>query len=245
MNCILVENNQAAADGSISLNARQSKHVVDVLKKKIGDSILAGVVNGPMGIVPIVEITNGIVKIGTPYGPTPLRPPVDLILAMPRPKVMKRLWAPLASMGIQQITVIGAERVEPFYFESHALNEDVFRTLMIEGLEQARDTHLPAVQVVKSFSWFAGHQLTAIAANRKKLLGQPGAHESVRQSLHSARQGTQVTLAVGPEGGWTQNEIDAFALHGFIPVSMRDRALRTDTAIISLLALVYDALQPA
>jgi len=242
MNCIIIDKITQGPSESIWLNPRQSKHVKDVLGKKAGDTILAGMMDGPIGMAPIIEVTSDGVRIGIPNGRIPPVAPVDLILAMPRPKVMKRLWAPLASIGLRHITIIAAERVEPCYFDSHAVVPDVYEPLLIEGLEQARDTRIPNVKIVKSFTWFAEKHLSIKETDAIKILGQPGADTSVRSAVFSPTKSTRIVLAVGPEGGWTPDEMDAFSAKGFIPVGMRDRALRTDTAIVSLLALVYDAL---
>jgi len=242
MNCVLANKDQITANDSIMMGLRESRHIVDVLGKKVGDVILAGVIDGPMGNVPVLEVTSDGVRIGIPKGQIPPVAPVDMILAMPRPKVMKRLWAPLASMGLHRITLIAAERVEPFYFDSHAVSPTVYEPLLIEGLEQARDTRMPIVKVVTSFSWFAEKHLPAIKPTTIKLIGQPGAQTSVRSSFSCSPNPQSVVAAVGPEGGWTRGEIDVFQANGFIPVGLRDRALRTDTAIVSLLTLVYDAL---
>jgi RsmE family RNA methyltransferase len=53
----------------------------------------------------------------------------------------------------------------------------------------------------------------------------------------------RVLLAVGPEGGWNDFEIQLLESHGFQRVGMGSRTLRTDTACIALLALVHDALR--
>jgi len=55
----------------------------------------------------------------------------------------------------------------------------------------------------------------------------------------------RVLLAVGPEGGWNEFEISLLRSHGFEPVSMGERTLRSDTACVALLALVHDALRSA
>lgn len=242
MNCIIVDKNDVAEDGSIALGVRESTHIIHVLKKNAGDSILVGMVDGPMSVVPILSITDKVVCVGLPRGPIPPEPPVDLILAMPRPKVMKRLWAPLASMGLRRITIIATERVEACYFDSHAIVPDIYRPLLVEGLEQARDTRMPVVNIVKSFRWFAEKHLCIDEPDTIKLIGHPGAHTSVRDAATSSTGAKRITLAVGPEGGWTADEISAFQSYGYIQVGMRERALRTDTAIISLMALVYDAI---
>lgn len=202
----------------------------------------------------------------------PARPPVDLVLAMPRPKVMRRLWGPLASIGVDRIFVIGAERTEACYFSSRTLGGEEIEAKLIEGLEQVRDTWLPEVVVEKSFRRFATGWLPNLEPHAHRLLGHPGAEQTLREvmgrfpkdfaptsrtagppSLPAPQDQSKtleapdrprgrILLAVGPEGGWTDKELDALSFHGFIPVRMRDRALRTDTAVVSLLALVYDGL---
>lgn len=240
MNAVILETSQV--DGATArLDARQSKHVTDVLKKSVGDQILAGVVDGPIGLCGIVAVDEDIVRIAAPAGPIPPRPSIDLILALPRPKVMKRLWMPLASLGVGRILVIGAEKVEPFYFDSHAVAPDTYRPRLLEGLEQARDTRLPEVVVIKAFDWFARKHLPALEASSVRLLAHPGATTSVRDAIRARPQSPRIVLAIGPEGGWSARELDVFGQAGFLSVGMRDRALRTDTAVVALLALAYEA----
>lgn len=234
MNCILID---APGPGeTITLDARASGHVLSVLKKKTGDTLLAGIIHGPIGLATIVDVIDGHVIITRPTGETPPVPNVEVILAMPRPKVMKRLWSPLASLGIERITIIGGERVEPYYFDSHAVSADVYRPRLIEGLEQVRDTHVPEVFIEPSFDRFAAAFLPTWPES-VRLLAEPAGSARIRDVL---QPGARVTLAIGPEGGWTKKEMTAWNEHGFIPVGLGPRSLRTDTAAIALLALVAE-----
>jgi RsmE family RNA methyltransferase len=54
-----------------------------------------------------------------------------------------------------------------------------------------------------------------------------------------------VLLAVGPEGGWNEFELGLLQTHRFQPVAMGERTLRSDTAVIAMLALVHDARRDA
>ena len=58
----------------------------------------------------------------------------DLLLAVPRPKVMRRLWAPLAAIGVGQVILTNAEKVERDYFGSHALRDEMNRVADISKL---------------------------------------------------------------------------------------------------------------
>jgi len=236
MNCILVESTPGE---SIRLNEKASAHVVRVLKKGPGDPLLAGIINGPIGVVPILGIEEGHVIIGRPQGTPPVPPPMDIILAMPRPKVMKRLWSPLASLGVRSITIIGADRVEPFYFDSHAVTPELYRPRLIEGLEQVRDTRMPEVVIEPSLDRFITGVLPSWPTNGTRIIAQASGSMKMREAM---KPGDRVMIAVGPEGGWSARESELFITNGFVPVTLGPRTLRTDTALIALIALAYDGL---
>jgi 16S rRNA (uracil1498-N3)-methyltransferase len=236
MNSILV---LAPEPGEVvRLNARASHHVLHVLGKGVGDTVVVGLLHGPVAPVTIRAIEDGLVAVDRPRGPTPPVTPVELILALPRPKVMKRLWAPIASLGVERITVIGGDKVEASYFTSHAIEPDEVRMRLIEGLEQVRDTRLPEVFVEPSFDRFARAFLPTWPTS-VRLFADPAGERRVTDLV---RPGDTVSLAVGPEGGWTDRERETFLAHGFTLVSLGPRTLRTDTAVIALLTLVRDAM---
>ena len=81
-----------------------------------------------------------------------------------------------------------------------------------------------------------------MSGDAARLVAHPGSHRSL---LAIAREshGRRVLLAIGPEGGWNDFELDLLTRHGFDVVSMGPRILRTDTACIALLALLHEALR--
>src|SRR5205085_9536812 len=124
-----------------------------------------GLVNGPVGIGTVRSIDDGRVELhATLNSPVPEHPRIDLLLALPRPKVMRRLWAQLAAMGVGQIILTNAERVERHYFDTHVLNEAHYRSLLIEGLQQARDTRLPVVSIHRQFKILVEDRLNTLIA---------------------------------------------------------------------------------
>jgi RsmE family RNA methyltransferase len=236
MNCLIIRPEELEDDGSVVLTGARLRHVREVLKKDVGETVCAGLLNGPLGEGRIIAMEHDAMQIAFTAGEMPDEQRIDLILAMPRPKVMKRLWSAIASLGVRSITVIGAARVEACYFSSHALDEKVYRPRLIEGLEQVRDTRLPEVRVFPDGPIFIKLRLKDVPEDSLKLLAHPGASSTMReQSQGLANQ--RVTLAIGPEGGWIEEEIAAFVAAGFTPVTLGPRALRTDTAVIAALTL--------
>jgi RsmE family RNA methyltransferase len=242
VNLILLEPHELTNSGIVELRDRRAEHIRNVLHAGPGTSIRAGVINGPRGRATIVELSADRVVLRCAFDESaPPAPKVDLLLALPRPKVMRRLWAQLAAMGVGRIILTNASKVERVYFDAHVLQPETYRPLMIDGLQQSQDTQIPEVTIRKQFKILVEDELDILFPYGGRLLADPAAQNRIRDLIF-ADPGMRVLVAVGPEGGWTDYERDLLQRHGFRPVSMGQRTLRADTACIAVLALVHEAL---
>jgi len=233
---------ELAADGRIRLEDRRAAHIVRVLKVQPGQTLRMGVPNGPAGAGVIEEAAAGrVVLRWIPDPAPPALPEVDLLLALPRPKVLRRLWAPLASIGVGRIVLTNAARVERNYFDTHWLAADVYRTPLIEGLEQAGDTRLPEVLIRRRLKPLVEDELDRLHLRGPRVLAQPGDFPPL--ACAAADRPGRLLPAVGPEGGWTAYEIGLLREHRFVCVSAGPRTLRSDVACIALLAIAHEALR--
>jgi 16S rRNA (uracil1498-N3)-methyltransferase len=155
--------------------------------------------------------------------------------------VMRRLWAQLAALGVGQIILTNAERVERHYFDTHIITEASYRPLLIEGLQQARDTRLPTVSVHRQFRILVEDDLDTLFGNGVRLVADPSGTSSIGSAL-ADRRDERVLLAIGPEGGWNNFELSLLAAHGFKLVGLGARTLRVDTACTALLAITHASL---
>ena len=240
MNVILLEPTELDGDRAELVDGR-ARHALDVLGVAVGDRVRVGVIDGALGTAEVISIEAGRVLLKVTTGRVPERPRVDLVLALPRPKVLGRLYSVLAQLGIGRLMLTNAERVERYYFDAHQLAPDYRRAQLIEGLAQARDTRVPEVSVHKSLRALMEDELDSLCPQRARLLADPGEHPRIAEAC-AASDADRVVLAIGPEGGWNDFERALFASRGFSPVSMGARTLRTDVAITSALALLHDAL---
>jgi RsmE family RNA methyltransferase len=242
VNLVLLEPAEAVP-AIVTLIDRRARHLVDVLRVTPGQTVRIGVIDGPFGTGTVVAVNDGRVDLECTFDTgAPLPPPVDLLLALPRPKVMKRLWAQLAALGVGHLVLTNAERVERNYFDTHILRPEVYRPLLVEGLQQARDTRLPVVSIHRRLRVLIEDDLDAIAGDALRAVADPAATARVGEVIR-ARRASRVLAAVGPEGGWSEFERRLLARHGFHAVGMGARTLRTDTACVALLALINDAIQ--
>ena len=239
MNLILLEPDEIQADGMAVLSGKRARHVREVLEATEGEQIRVGVVEGPLGTATVVEDGKEIrLKCALSDGIPPV-PRVDLLLAMPRPKVMNRLWPVLASLGVGRILISNAWKTERSYFDTHVLEPEHIREGLVEGLQQARDTRLPQVSVHKQFKKLVEDQIDGFGPYAARLVAHPGAGTYPSARLAALPHAARVLVAIGPEGGWTPFELELLARHGFEAASWGPRTLRTDTACAVLLGLVH------
>ena len=243
MNLILLEPDEIQTDGTALLTGKRTRHVREVLQAREGEEIHVGVVDGALGTATILEDAKQLRLQCALTDPVPPVPRVDLLLAMPRPKVMNRLWPVLASLGVGRILVSNAWKTERNYFDTHVLEPEHVREGLIEGLQQARDSRLPQVSVHKQFKKLVEDKLDGFGSYAARLVAHPGEGAFPREKLAALPREARVLLAVGPEGGWTPFELELLAAKGFESVSWGPRALRTDTACAVLLGLVHAALR--
>ena len=239
MNRILFNKNEVQYADCVQLEDHRARHIIKVLHGAVGQIIKVGLLNGPRGFGVLKSVQDGRVTLECTWDTIiPPRPKVDLLLAMPRPKVMKRLWAQIAALGVDRIFITNGEKVEKGYFDTHVLHPDVIETLLIEGLQQCGDTQVPKVRICRRLKPFVEDELSALlveAAHR--LIAQPGAEHGAEKLLDAAASPHRLMLAVGPEGGWSAFELNLFQEQGFAPFSFGNRILRTDTACVVLLGM--------
>ncbi|HMP75443.1 MAG TPA: RsmE family RNA methyltransferase [Kiritimatiellia bacterium] len=242
MNLILLAPAEIEPDGRAVLVDERGAHARDVLRVAVGDAVRVGVMNGPRGRGRVVMVSDAGVELACTFeAEPPPRPRVDLLLALPRPKVMKRLWAQLAALGVGRILLTNAARVERNYFDTHVIDRSFFNPLLIEGLQQAQDTRLSEVSVHRRFKPLIEDELSTLSDAEVRLVLHPAAVDRVADVLPS-RPDTRVLLAIGPEGGWVPYELELLAMHGFRTCTLGVRTLRSDTACIAALACVHDRL---
>jgi 16S rRNA (uracil1498-N3)-methyltransferase len=241
VNLILCEPDELDADGVAALTGVRAAHVHGVLRAQPGDTIRIGIIDGGKGQAEILDVDAERVVVRCTVDPvSPAGPDIDLLLALPRPKVLRRLWAQRAALGVGRIVLTNAARVERHYFDTHVVDPATYRPLLIEGLQQAGDTRVPRVSIHRQFRVLVEDELDALSGDATRLVAHPGGHRPLIDGARD-RPEQRVLLAIGPEGGWNAFELDLLTGHRFDVVSLGARTLRTDTACIALLAILHEA----
>ncbi len=228
MNLLLLEPGELAPDGAARLTGRRARHVREVLRCEPGDRIAAGVVGGPVGEAEVVSASAGELVLRAELDrPPPPPSPVALLLALPRPKILRKVLQAVAAMGVKRLVLLGSYRVEKAYWSSPLLAPEALRAELLLGLEQGKDTALPALTLERFFKPFVEDRLDVLLPGAR-LLADPRADGPLER--HAAPAGG-VAIAVGPEGGWTPYEAAELERRGFAPFSLGPRPLRVDQAV--------------
>ena len=240
MNRILFEKGEIH-DGIATFGGVRAQHVLGILHGEVGQSLRTGEVNGRIGTGEIVAIgrdANGDPKVSVRvnHGTESLRPWADLILAPPRPRVMKRLLPQLAAIGVGRIVLVGAQKVEKDFWGATLLKEENYRPLLVEGLMQAGTSIIPELIVRRAFRRFLNDELDEMFPDSRRVVAHPHGDSDAVNPVKTPSGNRRLLLAIGPEGGWTDNEVALLEARGFTRYSLGPRILRTETAAIALLA---------
>jgi len=235
VNLLLLDATDFVADNRVLLRDRRLTHLQQVHRAEAGEQLRVGRVGGNMGSGQLLRLDAHEAELQVSFDqPPPAKLPVTLLLALPRPKMLRRVLQTVAAMGVPRLVLLNSYRVEKSFWQTPFLEPAAIHEQLILGLEQARDTVLPEVIIEKRFKPFVEDRLPQLAADTLGLVGHPG------DFPHCPRAVTQpVTLAIGPEGGWIPYEVDKLAAAGLRPVQLGERILRVETAVSALLARLF------
>lgn len=235
MNLLLLEEADFVAPDRVLLSDRRLTHLQEIHRACVGDTLRVGRIGGLMGSATLLRLEAREAELQVGFDqPPPAKLPLTLVLAVPRPKMMRRLLQTVATLGVPRLILLNSYKVEKSFWQTPFLQPASIRDNLILGLEQARDTVLPEVIIEKRFKPFVEDRLPAIAQSTLGLVGHPGDYPACPRGVEQP-----VTLAIGPEGGWIPYEVDLLGRAGLQPVQLGARILRVETAVTALLSRLF------
>ncbi|MBL6741883.1 MAG: 16S rRNA (uracil(1498)-N(3))-methyltransferase [Synechococcus sp. BS301-5m-G53] len=232
MNIVVLNRSDWRDEQHVCLVDRRADHIRSVLRAAVGDSVRVGELNGDLGQGRICAIDADSVVLAVELNqPPPPRHRFDVVLALPRPKVLRRLLRTVAEFGVANLHLINTARVEKSYWQSPLLAADKLHEALLSGMERASDTVPPCVHQHRRFRPFVEDQLKALCAGRSCWIAQMGASLALR----NIPPGDAVVM-VGPEGGFVPFELELAQTVIAQPVRLGSRTLSVDTALTTVLA---------
>jgi 16S rRNA (uracil1498-N3)-methyltransferase len=232
MNCILLFESDFIDEQKsvVRVFGRRKDHIESVFRAVPGKEYKVGLLNGPLGSGKVVKIDSEKLEMEVSLNlPPPASLPLVLIMALCRPKSLKKSIEVATSLGIKQIFVIESWRVEKSFWTSPLLEPERILEHVYLGLEQAKDTVAPKIEFRKRFKPFVEDEIPQIIKGTCPLVAHPYNGIPCPHQLQSA-----ITLAIGPEGGFIPYEIELLGMQGFESISLGERILRVEYAIPAL-----------
>lgn len=226
MNLLLAHEHEVE-EGQLVVSGRRARHAREVLRATVGDTLRIGIARQSVGQGQVLEIHDERIVIGAlALNPIP-KPQLSVILALPRPKALRRLLQTVASFGVAHIDLVNAWRVDKSYWKSPAVEVEAMQEQLWLGCEQGGSAWLPSITTHR----FLVPYLEAMEAKTEvtKIVMHPNAGSWLHQR-RSARDESAV-LAFGPEGGWIGPELESLATAGFLKCSLSEATLRSEIAI--------------
>jgi 16S rRNA (uracil1498-N3)-methyltransferase len=248
MNLILLYDADFITPNRARLSGRRFLHIKDVLKAKYSQSFNVGKITGLMGQGTLVSQTNDAIELEVKLD---RKPPealaLTLILALPRPPMLKRILFSAAMLGVKKIIILNFNRVEKSLWNSSSLRPQAIHEQLVLGLEQAKDTVMPEVILKKAFKPFVEDELPGLIKGKLALVAHPdkeisspkGTIPSIPKSCVKWRNGfgrgdlsdTPIILIIGPEGGIIDYEIGLLKAAGCRTLDLGPRILRTEIVL--------------
>lgn len=235
MNLLLLTEKDVLDEKTFLVTGRRAEHIRTILRSKAGDKIKSGFLGKNMGLLTLQELgrEKAVLAMEEPFTlPPPEKLPVIPIISLPRPQSFKKTLHFIASAGLKEAHFIHSEGVEKSYWKSSALQKGAIEEELMLGLEQGGDTILPKLHFHESFKHFVEMgRLGELAREGRKIIAHPY-HTSIE--CPGKDFSCPTFLAIGPESGYTQKEVEAFINNGFTAVTLGRHILRVEFALSAI-----------
>lgn len=227
MNVLLLPPTAFDSDKATITNPAQLSHVRTVLKSAVGDTLKIGELGGRLGTGTIDELDDTgitLTNVRLDTAPPP-KLPLTVVLALPRPKVLRRLIMDMTAIGVAHIVLMNSYRTDKSYWQSPLMAR--LDDFILEGLQQGVDTIAPTISFEKRFKPFIEDRLTTLPT--PIVLAHPYGGQPITDITKPC------TVIIGAEGGFIDYEVALIKAQGVDVVSLGSRILRTEAVVNGLI----------
>lgn len=233
MNLLLLDQNDFVTPGRVEISDRRFLQLRDIIKLEKGKTFRTGVAGGKTGTAKVIDFDDRKAVLEVELdSPPPEAAKITLICALPRPQTFHKVLHCAITMGVKEIWFIHSRKVEKSYWQASVLQDEAVDKEIRLALEQCGDTIYPQIRYRQRFKPFVEDELPGIIARADAaIFGHP------RSQLPPEKfSGQKVVLLIGPEGGFSDYEVEKLTEAGVTGVTLGQRVLRTEFAVAALLA---------
>lgn len=237
MNCLLIEDRQDREVYRVLNEAVQRVFGGQAKNLCPGKEIEVAFLGGSRGRARIVGVTQEWIEIEmlSREPSLPLQP-IDLLVGLSRPQTSRKVLQAAVMAGVRSLHFIATIRGEKSYVDATLFREESIQKETIKALEQVGQGLYPDIRVHRNFHYFAKHHLPRFSSCESKFIATP--KNAVLQDKGGTGYGRCFVLAIGPEAGWSSEEVSIFESAGFSKIGLGDRIVRVEVAVSMLLGQV-------
>ena len=232
MNLILFEPDETTRP--LPRSDRRAVHILEVLRRHVGETFDAGVINGPRGAATLEAIDSEkmILRFAWKTEAAPVEP-ITLIVGFTRPQTARDILREATTLAVAAIHFVHTEKSDANYARSTLWVSGEWRRHVLNGAEQAFATRIPLVTHTQSL----GETLSQLDPRCRRLALDP--YESTgRWSEVAVGPERSYALAFGGERGWSAMDRSILRSHHFTLHDLGSRVLRTESAILAALSIL-------
>ncbi len=233
MNVLILPKSAFKEGRAIISNPLQITHIQTILQAKIGDVLKIGEFGGGLGVGRIIQMDDTHCLLDEVHLDTspPVKLDVTVILALPRPKVLRRLMLDMTAFGVGHIILVNSARTDKSYWGSPLLTR--LDDFVLEGLQQGIDSTPPTITLAQRFKPFVQDELPKLTKNTPAVVFHPYAQMRFDEMISG--HGLPKVVIIGAEGGFVPYEIDLLGSVGVKAATLGSRILRTESAVSAVL----------
>ena len=220
-------------DGRALLGPEDTRHLVTVLRARAGASVSVADGSGAVwsGTYEGQEGDRARIALGASDATRPAEPGITVVHALPKQRKLDDVIQRLTEVGVDRIVPVHSERSQVEFDERRAAKAVArWRSVALSAAKQSRRPRLPVVTDVGTWA-------TAFQEGLPGVVCWEASTMPMARVLDAIESPQQFVIAIGPEGGLTQGEVEACGLPA---VSLGRSILRTETAaLVAVSAVAY------
>jgi len=227
-----VSGNRAALIGA------HAEHLIRVLRARVGqefDIVANGVVH--RGRVSKISEARVDFELHEEISSNATIASVTLMLSIFKFDRMEWAIEKATELGVARIVPLVARRTDPHLASASEKRAERWRRISMQAAEQSRRATPPEIAAPLKL-----HKATALPGALRIVLSETEQETLLRDVVRSNQDVSEVFLVVGPEGGWTEDELDQFQKEGWVSASLGPTILRTETAAIAATVITMSEL---
>ena len=215
-----------------ALTGKHAEHLSRVLRARVGQEFDVSAA-GRLRRGRVVAVAEDRVEFALGEElPAPVEPQVTLLLAIYKFDRMEWALEKLTELGAARVVPVIARRTDAGLAKAAGKRVERWRRIAQEAAEQSRRLEPPEILAPARLK-----DAVATSALTRVVLAESEQSVSLADVVRVHPPGEALALAVGPEGGWTEDELRMFAESGWTAASLGQRILRAETAAIAAMAI--------